>query len=331
MTDRGRQTPGDNSGSSPRGEGFAPAGGQSREPAALGQDTRQHRRHHGYLVGFGQLPEASLQVMEVLLPLQDESGRQAGAGLSGQSAGSQDSPAERGHQPRVDATTFRACVREKGQDPTPAPAGAAGPFLWVSAATGVTGFGAGSYFFTVIGVSAVGGNQLPQELTARRDGSSCRRRRPPARCLPPWSAAGRSVGGAWGKGRGNKDHGELWKAALPFPNTVVVPPPKPPHQLPARPGSLLPCPGGLSGSRPLPVTGGTVSSPPPGRPKRLKAARSHPPAERLSGSCRGALRPGLGGGSSTGRRGFSNAAVLKTEFGSSRGPPGKRPWPPSSR
>lgn len=61
--DSGWETPGDNSSSARRPKGSPGAGRRGRA---------------WYLVGFAQLPEASLQVVEVLLPLQHQSARQAG-------------------------------------------------------------------------------------------------------------------------------------------------------------------------------------------------------------------------------------------------------------
>lgn len=76
VTDWGQQTPGDNPG---------------------GTTT--------YLVGFGELPEASLQVVEVLLPVQDEPGRTGRTGLAGKAP--QGTPAG--------ATALRGC--KKGSVP----------------------------------------------------------------------------------------------------------------------------------------------------------------------------------------------------------------------
>lgn len=59
-------------------------------------ESRQHCRHRRYLVGFGQLPEASLQVMEVLLPVQDKSGRQAGQGSAGKAPAARTARLRRG-------------------------------------------------------------------------------------------------------------------------------------------------------------------------------------------------------------------------------------------
>lgn len=60
-----------------------------------------------YLVGFGQLPEASLQVVEVLVPVQDEPGRTGRTGLAGKVP--QGTPA--------DVTALRGGGREKGSVP----------------------------------------------------------------------------------------------------------------------------------------------------------------------------------------------------------------------